>query len=184
MNTYIIEELTALTKTNKTASIVLGALMGIVLRQNNPYGALIIKNSDLMDLTGYKSTRSIVSAIKALKEYGFIGVGKMGRVNVYIINPDVLNTKSGERKTNTNLDYVHVYVNSNEGNYLKQRIKALQRKSSAIRNAAQLNSRTINCNNTESRKQKNNNNKVHTDDSGNQYMITKTGERINLSDFV
>jgi len=178
---YIAEQMAALTHANKTASVVLYILIAAVLKKNNPYGALMISNKDLAFICNYKTTRSVVLATRFLIDSGFIGRSKHGRNNVYIINPDILSVQK-EHNTSTDLDRISVHVNDEQSAEFIGKMADIIRKAKAIRNRAMM-SDNVETAKMDHKPTKRANN-IHLDEQGNEFVITASGERMMMADFI
>lgn len=138
----LIEE-AALTRVYPSASVLLATLKAMIANSENKYGGVIVSNSELAKACNY-TPATITKAAKVLKETGFIGIGKVGRNNCYILNPDLLTMVKYKHSTYTELDGVKIIVTGDEAATFKLAVRQMtQHKSKQQRSAKGLNSLNI-----------------------------------------
>jgi hypothetical protein len=178
---YIAMELVAIARNHQASSVILSSLVAMVIDSNNHYGAVLISSKDLAELCGYKSVRTVIRAVAVLVEFGFIGIGKVGRSNVYILNPDLVSFKSGNSSTGTQLDNIKVYVNDSDSVALKYTVKGLEGvRSKHIRSVKELNSRHVKVKGATKEKKVESIEVRIEKDTGKRYIYTEIGNKIYL----
>ena len=128
-----------------SALCILSTLEGIIAESDSACGGVSIPVKVLSGITGY-SMKTVNQSLKKLSEYGFIGIGKYGRNNLYILNPDLLSTSKGEHITYTSIDGVRVIVDTKEANHFKSSVRkliALRKELKVLKNLSGLNSRSV-----------------------------------------
>lgn len=140
-----LNELAALAVVYPSASALLAVLKALVANERTVYGGVMVSNNILQKLTN-TTKATVVKSAKILTEGGFIGIGKCGRNNVYIVNHELLSmTKTGkENLTYTALDNVRIMLDDGESLNIVMQIKKLQGRSTkeykAVRKSRDLNS--------------------------------------------
>lgn len=147
-----LEDLAALAVVHPNASALLAVFKALVANDENIYGGVMVSNNILQRLTS-TSKPTVVKSTRVLVEGGFIGVGKCGKNNVYIINRDVLSMvsdytdKAYEKFTFTAMDNVRILLDDDESAEITASIKMMRGAGTddfkQIRSSSKMNSRSV-----------------------------------------
>ena len=141
-----LTELAALAVVHPTASALLAVIKAVAANGENEYGGVMIGNEILQRLTS-TTKPTIFKNIDILVNGGFIAVGKCGRNNVYIVNPDAMTMRAGKHETYTALDNIIVILDDDESTNIVSAIlkmkKTRNKNFKQIRDSNAMNSHSV-----------------------------------------